>query len=191
MNELAVIPQDELDSALVKVEGLKELFNTPTTAENAHIKKDASLELSKLSKLLEAKRSDAVKPALDEQRRINGIFKPVVDKLESISKGLIAQVADYVRAEEKKERERKALEAKEAAEKLLAGKPVEPVAQTAPIEIPKVSETKTWHYEVVDALLVPRQFLTVDDRKVYDSIKAGTRSIPGLKIYEKVTIGRR
>lgn len=191
MNELTVIPYDEIQEATAKADGLKELFNVPTTAENAAQKKAVSIELSKLSKLLDSKRADATKPALEEQRRINGIFKPAIEKLDAMSKGLINQVAEFARAEERKENERKALEAKAQAEALIAGKPVEQKEVVKQAPVVSVSETKVWTYEVVDALAVPRQFLSVDDKKVMDSIKSGVRTIPGLRIFQETRVGRR
>jgi hypothetical protein len=96
MNEIAVIDQAEIEKAIAKVEGLTNLFTSDTTVDNATLKKEASLELAKISKLLDSKRQDAVKPALEEQRRINGAYNPVITKLDTISKGLINQVNDYV-----------------------------------------------------------------------------------------------
>lgn len=191
MNEIAVIDTIELDSALHKVESLLELSRSETSAENAEQKKRASLDLSKLQKMLDAKRQDAVKPALDEQRRVNGIFKPVLDKLDQMSKGLIKQVEDFVKAEQKKERDRIALESKLAAEKILAGKPVE-VAPIKPVS-PNVtvSTTKYWTYEIDNESKISREYLKPDDAKIQAAIKSGVRSIPGLKIFEETKVARR
>lgn len=191
MNELAVIDQAEIDNALVKIESLRELFDQPTDGTNAQAKKDASLELSKLSKLLDSKRADAVKPALEEQRRINGIFKPVLDRLESVSKALINQVQEYVRIEARKEQERRSEEAKRQAEALLANQPVrpEPIRPVSPHV--KVSETKVWVYDVIDENEVPRAFLAVDHNKVLEAIRSGVRQVPGLRIYQETRVGRR
>lgn len=192
MNELAVIDDTEIKEAENELTLHAFLENTPIALDTVAKYKEVSLAFGKIAKALEAKRTEAVKPALEEQRRINGIFKPTIDKLDSFSKRLYEKVSDFVKAEEKKEVERKALEAKANAEKLLVGKSVEKtdIAQpTSPAVT--VSETKTWEFEVVDVLLVPRQFLTVDERKVRESIKAGVRSIPGIKIYQKTTVNRR
>lgn len=197
MNELAVIDQTELDTALARLESLSNLLASETTHENAQAKKDASLELSKIAKLLESKRADAVKPALEEQRRINGIFKPVLEKLENTSRGLILQVQKFANDEARKEQARRAELARIEAEKLLAGEPIVAIDssygkdQTSVQQLPTVSETKVWTYEIVDALAVPRQFLSVDEKKIMDSIKAGARSIPGVKIFQETRVGRR
>lgn len=45
--------------------------------------------------------------------------------------------------------------------------------------------TKTWAYEVEDLSLVPREYLMIDEAKVKEAIKAGTRIISGIKIFQK------
>jgi hypothetical protein len=193
MIELAVIPKDELDGAIAKVENLVALFNAPTDSTNALQKKEASQELAKIYKLLESKRVDATKPALEEQRRINGFFKPVLDKLESVSKGFIGQVNEFVKAEKRKEEKRRLEEAKAEAERLLANKPPEPKKDLPRPVSPNVtvSTTKVWTYEVVDLDKVPREYLTIYDYAVDKAIKAGARQIPGLKIYQDERVSRR
>jgi hypothetical protein len=48
-------------------------------------------------------------------------------------------------------------------------------------------EKETWVHEVVDESQVPREFLSVDDKKVKAAIKAGVRTIPGVKIDKQIT----
>lgn len=51
----------------------------------------------------------------------------------------------------------------------------------------------TWKYELVDLSLVPRSWLTLDEKKVGSAIKGqdGVRNIPGLRIYpDKQTVVR-
>lgn len=45
--------------------------------------------------------------------------------------------------------------------------------------------TRTWVHEVEDLSLVPREYLMIDEAKVKEAIKAGTRIIPGIKIFQK------
>jgi hypothetical protein len=44
-----------------------------------------------------------------------------------------------------------------------------------------------WKYDIMDHNEIPREFLTIDEKKVKASIKAGVRNIPGLKIYSAET----
>jgi hypothetical protein len=191
MNEIAVIDQAEIERAIAKLESIKTIVECKIENGNALLKKEASIELAKISKLLDSKRQDAVKPALEEQRRINDAYKPVITKLDEVSKKLINQVNDYVKEVQKMESERKALEAKAQAEALIEGKTVlpEPIRPVSPNV--KVSTTTVWVYEVVDQLQIPRQYLSPDPVKIQNSIKAGVRSIPGLKIFQQERVGRR
>lgn len=190
MNEIAVLDQQEINNAIAKVDILQKLVEHDTTSENAAFKKEASLQLAQISKLLDSKRAEATKPALDEQRRINGIFKPVIEKVDSLSKKLIGQVAEFARLEEKKIAEQRALQAKQDAEALLANKTIAPKSGIAAPSV-TVSETKTWTYEAVNEDEIPREFMQPDDNKINGAIKAGKRHIPGLKIYQKTITGRR
>lgn len=47
---------------------------------------------------------------------------------------------------------------------------------------------KVWTGEVVDESQVPRQYMTVDQKKINAAVKAGEREIPGVKIYEKASL---
>jgi DNA mismatch repair ATPase MutS len=190
MKEIAVLDQNVIDNALGRIESIQDVLDSPTDSNNAQAKKDISLELSKLAKSLDIKRQDAVKPALEEQRRVNSFFKPAIDLLEQTSKKLIQQVNEFVRIEEKKERERIAEEARIASEKLLQGQKPEPIRPVSP-NVVTTTTTKVWVYEVVDQLAIPRQFLEPSDKKIMDSIKAGVRSIPGIKIYQEERVVRR
>lgn len=50
------------------------------------------------------------------------------------------------------------------------------------------STRKQWAFEVEDISLVPWEWLTLDVDKVKAAIKAGTREIPGLTIFETATL---
>jgi len=187
--EILAINKEELDNALSKAESMSELLNAPTGNLNAEDKKIASKDLAKLSKLIDSKRQDAVKPALEEQRRINGFFKPVIDRLENISKSLIKQVNEYVRLEQKKERERIAEETRLATEKILAGKKPEPIRPIS--ENVKVWTTKVWVFDIADESIVPKEYLSPDISKINAAIKSGVREIKGIKIRQEERLIRR
>lgn len=46
-------------------------------------------------------------------------------------------------------------------------------------------QKKHWTFKVVDASVVPREYLVVSDNKVRDAIRGGLRTIPGIEIYEE------
>jgi flagellar biosynthesis GTPase FlhF len=46
-------------------------------------------------------------------------------------------------------------------------------------------QIKTWKFEILDILLVPREYLIVNDKKLREVIHAGFRDIPGVRIFEE------
>lgn len=66
--------------------------------------------------------------------------------------------------------------------------PVVPVAPTAP-KVEGVSYRSTWKHQVVNAALVPREYLVIDEQKIAAVVRAtkGTLQIPGVRIYEEQT----
>lgn len=84
----------------------------------------------------------------------------------------------------------------EAAEEILSA-PIAPVLTVAPAPKPKAASitlAKVWKFEIVDATLIPRDYLTVDESKIGRVVKAhsGTIQIPGVRIYsEDAAVKRR
>ena len=81
-------------------------------------------------------------------------------------------------------------------------KPVD-VPQPAPVA-PKVEDIKTqrgsiatatvksnWQYEIVDAKAVPRDYCEPSRDHIRQAILAGTREIPGIRIYDAGTLAIR
>jgi hypothetical protein len=48
----------------------------------------------------------------------------------------------------------------------------------------KVTYRKTWDFEVVDPMAVPRQYLAVDERALRAAVASGVREVPGISIFE-------
>jgi hypothetical protein len=65
-----------------------------------------------------------------------------------------------------------------------------PVVQDTPrvtrTENGSASQRKGWAFEVVNEAEVPREFMVVDQGKIRDAVKMGTRSLPGVRIFEEV-----
>ena len=88
--------------------------------------------------------------------------------------------------------------AKKKAEEEAARHEIRAPIVTAPV-IPvqeKVTRTETgaaahvrkvWKAEVVNEAEVPREYLTVDMKKVNDAVRMGAREIPGVRIFEEVS----
>lgn len=193
--ELVVIDDALLKEAESKLSSSHAYLNVELTTETVGGLKDISLELAKISKALETTRQEYVRPALDEQKRINEFFKAPIVALDDLSKKIFNRVNDFYREEIKKENERLAIEAKKLAEDLLAGKPLTPITESSAFSsttpIPKVSETKYWDYEINDISKVPLEYLMVNHTKVDEAIRAGNREIRGLYISQKTRTVRR
>lgn len=50
---------------------------------------------------------------------------------------------------------------------------------------------KVWKFEVTAAAEVPREFTSVDEKKIREAVKNGVREIPGVRIYEDIAIAIR
>jgi len=139
-------------------------------------------------KVLEDKRKSVTQPLLTVKREIDSWFKPVVAQWQEAEKDLKAKMMGYVRKVQ--EANRKAQEAAVAAQTS-----EEAVAALQTItEKPQakgVHSVKRWTYEVIDVTSVPEQYLAVDHEEVTAAIKAGTREIPGLRIYQEETLAVR
>ena len=59
------------------------------------------------------------------------------------------------------------------------------------VEDGKLTKIKKWVWELENELLVPRDYLSLDDKKVDEAVKQGVRNIPGIKILEKEEISMR
>jgi len=156
---------------------------------------------------LEAARTLAVKPLNDEVRSINAAFKPLTQKLEVAISELRKRIETYrarARAEaeaaaRKAAEDRAALEAK-AMEAAAAGLPVPaiitevpqaPPAKTAHGAIGSTSGSMVWEFEVSDFALVPREYLSVNEKAIREAVRLGVRTIPGVRIFQREKVSFR
>lgn len=74
-----------------------------------------------------------------------------------------------------------------------------PVLQAAPADLPQTTHgafgastlVTRWDFRVVAEYDVPREYLSVDERKIRAAIKAGAREIPGVSIFSVESLVRR
>jgi hypothetical protein len=71
-----------------------------------------------------------------------------------------------------------------------------PLEEIAPVVLPPVVPTmtkaslgsatvkKVWAFEITAPADVPREYLTVDEKKIREAVRAGVREIPGVRIYQ-------
>jgi hypothetical protein len=161
-------------------------------------------------KALEALRKSMTRPLDEAKSKIMDLFRAPAERLEQAEAGLKRALVVFSDAQERKRREEQArLEeaARKEREKLqrqaeaaaakgreeraavleaTAAAVVAPIAQTVAPKVAGVSFRSIWRAEVVDASLVPREYLMVDQAKL-DKVAAalkGDTVIAGVKVRE-------
>lgn len=161
-------------------------------------------QVKQLTKKIEEQRKTIVEDPGGFVKSVNSFCKDFTSKLEAIEHGLKRKIADYQHRQElaRREAERKAQEAaaklqadldKEAKERGVA--PVEVALPVMPKQDTVVrTDTgmsahvrKAWKGEIVIPDDIPREYCSPDQRKINDAVKAGLRSIPGVRIFEDIS----
>lgn len=145
-------------------------------------------------------------PFFEMSKRIDAAFKPILDTLAECEKKLKDKLNIYLQACEKKRQEEQAAAQKKFEEDNLAaleqraftGEDVQvdvpvPVLQKTSSQgnYGSASQKSVWRWELQDITKVPVEYLAVDEAKVNALVKAGTRQIAGLRIYEEKVIAVR
>jgi seryl-tRNA synthetase len=140
--------------------------------ERRERERKAREEAEALQRKLDAEVAEANRKAAEEARR----------KAEEEARARKASAAEIEAAKKK---------AEEEAAKIAVVAPtvVSPVVQDAPkvtrTESGSASQRKVWTFEVIDAAQVPREYLMVDEKRIRDAVRMGTRDIPGIRIFEE------
>lgn len=166
------------------------------------------------AKALTEKRLEVTRPLDEAKRNVMAWFKGPLDRLATAESGLKRKVADYqareaearrkaqAEAEEKARKARERLEAR-AAKAEASGKVekalelhMEAAAQHAAPVVPPptkaegVSTVTRWVFEVTNPAEVPREFLTVDEKKIRGVVQAlkGETNIPGVRVWPEQSV---
>lgn len=211
------VKTDEIDRQGVQaIESAKEI-NIQTSEQYL----DATTFLKSL-KGLRARIEDTFRPVIDaahnaHKKAIAAMKKhsDPVDQAESIVKH---KVAGYLAAEEKKRQEQEAKARAEAKKKAddealrraedlqkqgktaqaeqVLNTPTTPapviLAKTTP-DVQGVSTRKVWKFRIIDANLIPREYMTVDEKKIGGVVRAlkDATNIPGVEVYAEDTVAVR
>lgn len=133
-----------------------------------------SLQARKIRKQLDETRLSIVRPHLDFQKAINKIVKDYESKLEEIENRLKERLDEYL---------------KNSASSNNASFITK--ARGLSVEDGKLTKVKKWTWELEEEALVPRDYLSLDEKKIDEAVKQGVRTIPGIKILEKEEISMR
>ena len=163
--------------------------------------KDATNDLTimaNLKKSLEEKRKEYVRPLNEYSAQIHNVFKTISDPLQKADKLTRNKVIAWQDEEDAKARKAQeaavlkaqaaALEAEVRGDQPTGELEVIPDAPLAPpkttfAEVGTASRKQNWKWELVDLSLVPQQYLMLNESLVGKVVRAGTREIPGIRIY--------
>lgn len=146
---------------------------------------------------VEQKRQFFTRPLKEHVKRIEAMFKPVVERLDEADGVIRGKVLNYRAEAEKNAREAQArlMEQAEAAQQegnsdaalALATEATEAVntQKTMLLDEGSMQVKKVWDFEVEDYAAIPREFFSFDEKKVRLAIRAGQRDIAGLRIFQK------
>jgi exonuclease VII large subunit len=133
-----------------------------------------SLQARKIRKQLDETRLSIIRPHLDFQKAINKIVKEYEAKLEEIENNLKNKLDEYLKKSASANNAFFITKSKEMF-----------------VEDGKLTKVKRWVWELENEALVPREYLTLDEKKIDEAVKQGIRNIPGVKVLEKEEISMR
>jgi type I site-specific restriction-modification system R (restriction) subunit len=190
-----------IDSLTVKCQKL-----VVSNKQSLDYAKDLAKEAQKVEKMIEDKRKEITVPILDFKRSIDDHAKKLTEALKASIKNVRTQILTYetelerARQEELRKIEAERQKIEEEKRKLAESQPQNGHA-AHPVSMPeemllnhKVKELEqdrsksiryVWRYKIIDEALVPREFLSVDERKITASVAAGIRTIAGIEIYQE------
>lgn len=183
-------------SKAIEAAGTASLLTVKDAASN-QLAASLLVDLKRAEKQVKEAKDFLVGPLKKHVKDIEARFKPTLEALANADMALRSKVITYRQQEEAKvEKARqealtKALAAQEKGQHAKAtALATEAVALTGPAkqtmaEDGALQAKKRWTFEVTDFKLVPREYLTVDDREVNTAIRAGVRDVPGLRIFQK------
>ena len=160
--------KDHLDLEVKRIEN--DVLPIVRAAESYEIVDQETLEggINFLGKIkasydrVEQTRKFFTQPLLDLKKTYDGKFKPTLEELETAERMMKAKMTDY---------------------RLTLSENV-PAPKTTKTADAKATFVKVSKFEVVNESAVPRDYLTVDTKKIGKVVDAGIKSIPGVKIWE-------
>jgi hypothetical protein len=165
----------------VKVNNL-EVYDSDSEVEAKRIWE----EVKEFRKKVDAQRKEKIEPLRKVISSVNDASKEITDPLEQAEDTIKKKITQYRTLLEIQRLEE--LKAKEEAAKIIGSDqpvyvaPVEKVTRDGGV----IAYTKTEKkFRIVEALSVPRQFLTVNEDAIAMAIKQGCTEIPGIEIYEE------
>lgn len=152
---------------------------------------------------LEKKRKEIKEPFLKYGQQLDGMVKPLKDKLAGIQTGLKIKIKKHLDEEERlaaeKEKKRLELEAalnpQKSPDELVPETPAPVIQSKQKTSSGSMATKKVWKFEIEDVNKVPARYLMVNESAIKAAIDNGARDIPGVKIYKdrdvRLTVARK
>ena len=210
---IKVGPEIDPDYIALKVEVEKLVLyadkRTVTNKEESELATNDLAFIAKLTKAVEERRVEYVKPLNDYVSQFNLAFKKLSEPLKEAKRITDQQIMSYQRkqAEARRKAEeaqaianaealRKAQEIKETTGVIEDIKPevidLPPEASTkVRTDFGTASQVDNWKYEIVDRSLVPAEFWVIDETGLGKQVRAGRHDIPGVRIYNEPILRTR
>lgn len=160
------------------------------TKEEAEVAGGLLIDIKGRSKALEDRMSEITRPMNAALKSIRDLFRPAIAAYEEAEALLKRRISDAYQAIDRANQEamRAAQAQMEQGNVLAAGKAAAAISEKPVTEGVRTQEIFT--FRVVNALLVPREFLIVDEKKIraYITIHQDQKPIPGVSIEKDVRI---
>ena len=149
------------------------------------------VECKNRAKQIEVLEKTVTGPINESLRAAKAVFAPARTAYATLEQALKSKVAEGHAELERQQREQLSV----VVEMAKSGQTEQATAVLAVIpdgpEHKGSSVRKVWKFEIVDETVVPVEYLTVDERKIRAAVTLGAREIPGVRIYEDVSVAVR
>ncbi len=196
VNAICKVITDRLDEAERITKGKISQHQAKVELERREAERRAREAADALQRKLDAEVAEANRKAQAEARARAEAEQAIIRaKMETEARERGAKKAELdaltkVAEAERLEAIRKA-EAEAAKNAVTAPQVVAPVTQEAPrvtrTEAGSASQRKNWTFEILNEAEVEDQYKSIDEQKIRNAIKMGTREAKGLRIYEATT----
>lgn len=182
-------------------------FATARVIQTAEDMKPASDDLNlirKLKRVMENRRKDYLEPFQAHIKEVNDAYKQLLSPVEAADKitseKMLAFTAEQNRIRQEQERINAERIKLAEAEMRLKGELIEsvklvevlpPTPATIRTELGSTGLRDNWQFEVVDFTLLPDEYKIVDAVKLGKVVRAGLRTIPGVRVFNQPSIVSR
>jgi hypothetical protein len=177
MTELAIIEKMVVEAKTEADEYLEALGTFEVVdGDTAEIMLEIAQDAHNKHKEYDTARQEITRPQLEAKRKVDALFKPVLDVLSKVKNIAKSKVVSWEREQEAARR--KALESEDFSKA---------AALSTTASKPAMSSQQVWAWEEEDFSKIPREFLCIDNSAVNIAIRESADpsklDIPGIRIF--------